>query len=200
MGDFSRVIVTIHPDDDDRFWEVVESQKPGRFCQWDATYGATTYDIEQARGGWEDRLKAAAEAGLRFYGEDTGCVGVWTAQLFAAIDGRIAACPAADEIGPVAYVKDDGTVSEEDVKLAVDYYAAYKAVDEAMEESFHEVGEDWREHLKPGDEVTWNDPDDGKCSGVYKVTSIEEAGPSGPIYHLRNEEGSEVDAFEHELS
>ena len=51
--------------------------------------------------------------------------------------------------------------------------------------------------LKPGDEVTWTDPDGGLCSGIYKVTECQ---PEENVYHLRNEAGSETEAYGHELS
>jgi len=30
----------------------------------------------------------------------------------------------------------------------------------------------WRRHLHPGDEVTWNDPDGGACSRIGTLLSI----------------------------
>ena len=47
-----------------------------------------------------------------------------------------------------------------------------------------------------GDEVFWTDPDEGKCSGYYHIMKIH----SDEIVFLKNDEGSEVDAFVHELS
>jgi hypothetical protein len=48
--------------------------------------------------------------------------------------------------------------------------------------------------LQVGMNVLWTDPDDGACSGVYKLVGI-----SGEIYSLTNESGSEVEASYHEL-
>ena len=31
----------------------------------------------------------------------------------------------------------------------------------------------WRKHLHSGDEVTWNDPDDGLCTRTGKISAIE---------------------------
>jgi hypothetical protein len=45
-----------------------------------------------------------------------------------------------------------------------------------------------------GDEVFWHDPDDELCSGHYIVQAVV-----GDIYRLRNDAGSETEAFEHEL-
>lgn len=48
--------------------------------------------------------------------------------------------------------------------------------------------------LKVGMTVRWTDPDDGACSGVYKLVDINEG-----IYFLENESGSEVQASWFEL-
>jgi len=48
--------------------------------------------------------------------------------------------------------------------------------------------------LQVGMTVHWTDPDNGACSGVYKLVDI-----SGEIYSLVNENGSEVEASSHEL-
>ena len=32
---------------------------------------------------------------------------------------------------------------------------------------------DWRKKLHPGDEVTWNDPDEGKCSHTGVIAEIK---------------------------
>jgi len=45
-------------------------------------------------------------------------------------------------------------------------------------------------------EVYWTDPDDGLCSGWYTIRTFI----SEEIVLLTNEEGSEVEAFVHELS
>ena len=36
--------------------------------------------------------------------------------------------------------------------------------------------DDWRRHLVPGDEVTWNDPDGGACSRTGIILEIEFTG------------------------
>lgn len=51
--------------------------------------------------------------------------------------------------------------------------------------------------LLPGDEVFWNDPDEGICSGVYTIVSIIQ---EGDICVIRNSEGSVVECFLNELS
>jgi len=132
MGDFSRVLVTIHSKDDDRFWEVIGHEKPGGWYQHHAVEGGVTYEIEQARCGWEAELRKAAEAGLRFYGEDLGLVGAWSPMVFASTNNKITSCCCMVDSGPVALVGEDGTVSEQDVRDAVDYYAALRAVVESM--------------------------------------------------------------------
>lgn len=56
--------------------------------------------------------------------------------------------------------------------------------------------------LSIGDEVFWNDPDDGICSGIYTVVEI----PAGKLLHqddictIKNAHDSEVEVFAHELS
>lgn len=46
-----------------------------------------------------------------------------------------------------------------------------------------------------GSRVWWNDPDNGACSGWYTV-----AGYQGGVYRLKNEAGSEAEAFGNEVS
>ena len=46
-----------------------------------------------------------------------------------------------------------------------------------------------------GDEVFWNDPDEGTCSGYGKVTEV-----NGEIYSIKKNDGGELEAFEHELT
>lgn len=52
--------------------------------------------------------------------------------------------------------------------------------------------------IHPGDEVTWNDPDNGTCSRTGVVESVEfhENG----IVELTMNDGWTVEAFVHELS
>jgi len=45
-----------------------------------------------------------------------------------------------------------------------------------------------------GDEVFWNDPDEGICSGYGKVTEV-----NGEIYSIKKDDGGELEAFENEL-
>ena len=51
--------------------------------------------------------------------------------------------------------------------------------------------------LKSGDKVFWTDPDDGLCSRVVRV---EAARVVGEFVYLKDEDGSELQAFPHELS
>ena len=46
-----------------------------------------------------------------------------------------------------------------------------------------------------GDEVFWNDPDEGICSGYGKVTEV-----NGEIYSIKKDDGGELEALEHELT
>lgn len=56
------------------------------------------------------------------------------------------------------------------------------------------TGPDWSgpadksllEGLAPGDEVTWNDPDEGKCSGVYKIVDIVVFGPEEECHNCHS--------------
>jgi hypothetical protein len=49
--------------------------------------------------------------------------------------------------------------------------------------------------LDVGDEVFWHDPDEEACSGVYVIQEFV----SKDIVRLRNDAGSEVEAFVSEL-
>lgn len=57
-------------------------------------------------------------------------------------------------------------------------------------------GEMDRKNLQIGDEVYWNDPDDGMCSGVFKIVEFI----NDTVVLLRNDSGSETEAFLNELS
>jgi len=46
-----------------------------------------------------------------------------------------------------------------------------------------------------GDEVYWNDPDEGICSGYGEVTEV-----NGEIYSIKKHDGGEVEAFKDELN
>lgn len=50
-------------------------------------------------------------------------------------------------------------------------------------------------NLHIGAEVYWNDPDNGECSGWYEIIEFI----SDNIVQLKNEAGSEVEAFINEL-
>lgn len=50
--------------------------------------------------------------------------------------------------------------------------------------------------VEVGGEVTWNDPDDGISSGVYKLRKVW---PCGTVV-LLTRDTSEAEAFVHELS
>jgi hypothetical protein len=51
--------------------------------------------------------------------------------------------------------------------------------------------------LNPGDEVFWNDPDDGVCSRVYVISRIC---ISGDIITITDVDGSDLECFAKELS
>jgi hypothetical protein len=59
--------------------------------------------------------------------------------------------------------------------------------------------------LQPGDEVYWNDPDDGVCSRYYRIQSIDVAPNMGAcgrhtVVHIQDVDGSSLECFPHELS
>jgi hypothetical protein len=62
------------------------------------------------------------------------------------------------------------------------------------------LGEDdgWKYGLHGGDEVTWNDPDDGKCSRTGVIGSIEYI--AGDRVRITWKDGGEVEALIEELS
>ena len=51
--------------------------------------------------------------------------------------------------------------------------------------------------LHPGDEVYWNDPDDGICSRVYTIASIV---VNGNVVSITDVDGSVLECFAKELS
>ena len=57
--------------------------------------------------------------------------------------------------------------------------------------------------IRIGDEVYWNDPDEGFSSGYYRVHDIysesKTAEDSDTILFLKNEAGSEAEVFAHEI-
>lgn len=60
---------------------------------------------------------------------------------------------------------------------------------------FTYMGENQDLDIRVGDEVYWNDPDEGICSGYYKVSEV-----LGDVFRLTNDSGAELEAFRHELS
>jgi hypothetical protein len=58
---------------------------------------------------------------------------------------------------------------------------------------------DWRLHLAPGDEVTWNDPDCGECSRTDIIGSIEYS-EDGSRARIVWKNGDELECFTDELS
>jgi hypothetical protein len=52
--------------------------------------------------------------------------------------------------------------------------------------------------LEPGDEVKWNDPDEGRCSRILKVKSVEFLGESA--ISIMEEDGSVVECYARELA
>jgi hypothetical protein len=51
--------------------------------------------------------------------------------------------------------------------------------------------------LHPGDEVFWNDPDEGTCSRIYKIRLIE---VNGNVVTIEDVDGSVLECFARELS
>jgi hypothetical protein len=59
------------------------------------------------------------------------------------------------------------------------------------------------EQLKPGDEVYWNDPDEGISSGYYTVKEVlSESGDieDDTIVIIKNDAGTWAEVFVHEIS
>jgi len=51
--------------------------------------------------------------------------------------------------------------------------------------------------IREGDEIFWNDPDNGLCSRTYKVQSIE---INGNIITITDPDGAVLECFANELS
>lgn len=51
--------------------------------------------------------------------------------------------------------------------------------------------------LHSGDQVKWNDPDNGLCSRIVTIGSIE---VNGTVVHITSIEGDELECFARELS
>lgn len=198
MPETSRVIVTVHPHDDEEFWNIIEHDRPDGLYQYEYDEsGALQYDMSYATQGWYEELDKAAKAKLRFFGEDMGCSGVWGPQLFASANGELARCPVLPDVGPAASVNQDGVADPEDIKSAVAYYKAYEIAHGSIERVT------FLRELDVGDEVTWTDPDDGKLSGVYKISKInaeDDQDREDAVFTINNDSGSEAEVFGHELS
>lgn len=56
-------------------------------------------------------------------------------------------------------------------------------------------------NLNPGDEVYWNDPDEGVCSKHITIRTVEYHGQVGDdcIIQLTGVDGSDLECFAHEL-
>jgi hypothetical protein len=52
--------------------------------------------------------------------------------------------------------------------------------------------------LQHGDQVYWNDPDNGICSRLLKVRSVKELGDEGAV-RIIEIDGGEIECFAHEL-
>lgn len=52
--------------------------------------------------------------------------------------------------------------------------------------------------LQAGDEVTWNDPDDGICTKTFRILRIEWL--TADVTQIAGDDGSELEANYHELS
>ena len=62
---------------------------------------------------------------------------------------------------------------------------------------------EWEELLpkyKAGDEVFWNDPDGGKCSGIHKVISVNTDDIYTEAIYTLSFDGGITEVFESELS
>lgn len=54
--------------------------------------------------------------------------------------------------------------------------------------------------LQTGDEVKWNDPDEGKCSRIIKILSIEIDGEdSDSIVRIHGVDDDYLECYAHEL-
>jgi hypothetical protein len=53
-------------------------------------------------------------------------------------------------------------------------------------------------NLHPGDQVTWNDPDDGLCSKTAVIGSIEV--DDDTVISIIWQDGGELECYAHELS
>lgn len=58
--------------------------------------------------------------------------------------------------------------------------------------------DDWKRDLRSGDEITWNDPDDGLCTKTFVMQSIEYL--SDDVVRITDKDGGVLEAHLHELS
>lgn len=57
---------------------------------------------------------------------------------------------------------------------------------------------DWKRDLHSGDEITWNDPDDGLCTKTLVIQSIEYL--SNDVVRITDKNGGVLEAYLNELS
>ena len=136
MGDSSSIGITIFKDDVREFRSILkdyERELPtGYYDRHFDDSGNTVVTVDQANCGWNQELLAAAEAKLRFFGWDNGCVGAWAESEFCAIDGKIYYAITPCEFGPVVRLHRDGKVDEADVKSTMEFYHALDRVKKVM--------------------------------------------------------------------
>jgi hypothetical protein len=53
-------------------------------------------------------------------------------------------------------------------------------------------------NLQPGDEVYWNDPDDGLCSDYYVISKVW-VEDDGSWWRIMDADGRDIEGFPHEL-
>jgi hypothetical protein len=66
-----------------------------------------------------------------------------------------------------------------------------------LNEDEHEADYDWTEDLRAGDEVEWTDPDNGECSRILEIATIE---IRGNVFSIVTVEGDSYEGFLSELS
>lgn len=99
------------------------------------------------------------------------------------------------------YWQDRGSV--EDTNRHGPYDTRYLALADAVEpylegETGDEDEDDWRLKLRKGDEITWNDPDDGICSRTGIIGAIEY--PSEGIARVTWQDGGTTEMKISEIS
>ena len=91
---------------------------------------------------------------------------------------------------------------EDDENASEDFYEKGDAINSALIEMESKLGALF--NLKPGDEVFWNDPDEGISSGKYKILLISTISgfieSKDSVLLLVNEHGSETEVYASELS